>query len=39
MNCPDCGRSLIYNAIVHLYYCIKEHGYYQLDKEGKLKKF
>jgi len=39
VDCPKCGRGLIYNAIIHLYYCIKEHGYYKMNDEGKLEKF
>lgn len=34
MNCPKCERELIYNAILRLYYCVKEHGYYELDKKS-----
>lgn len=39
MICPKCQREMIYNAILKLYYCIKEHQYYQQDKDGKLKEF
>ena len=39
MICPNCGRSLVYNAILKLYYCIKEHGYYKMDNDGKLEIF